>query len=95
MKALLALLMTASPAFASGIWMDANCVTGVVQKDNGVISYFKTPTSLGEVCVIVKTQGQTAELVCASGMKATLTVIDDKTIVWSGIKMTAHGNDCG
>ena len=68
MKALLALLISTSPAYASGIWIDANCATGVVQKD-GVITYYKTPKSPGDVCEVVKADGKTAKLVCASGAK--------------------------
>ena len=93
MKALLALLITTSPAFASGIWIDANCATGVVQKD-GVITYYKTPTSPGDICEVVKANGQSAELVCASGIKAKLRVINDATIIWNDIKMTARDRDC-
>jgi hypothetical protein len=94
MKALLALLLTASPAFASGIWIDADCARGVVQKD-GVITYFETPNSPGDVCEIAKADGGAIEVVCASGAKATLKVISDATIIWNGVEMTARDRDCG
>ena len=95
---MLALALIAQPAnAASGLWVDVSCAHVLVANGDGFL--FHDAGAAITTCRPVDPSASSArgELGCDSGLKAKITTLNDRTVVFEDIEMNLYGGPlpCG